>query len=73
MEEPAQRLLAGDRRTLSRLITLLEKGDLQAAEILKSIDPHTGRAYVIGVTGPPRRRKEHHCRPAHRASCAPRV
>lgn len=53
MEEPAQRLLAGDRRTLSKLITLLEQGDPHATEVLKSIDPHTGRAYVIGVTGPP--------------------
>ncbi len=53
MEEPAQRLLAGDRRTLARLITLLEQGDPNATEVLKSIDPHTGRAYVIGVTGPP--------------------
>ena len=53
MEEPAQRLLAGDRRTLARLITLLEQGDLHTADVLKSIDPHTGRAYVIGVTGPP--------------------
>ena len=53
MEEPAQRLLAGDRRTLARLITLLEQGDLHAADVLKSIDPHTGCAYVIGVTGPP--------------------
>ncbi len=52
MEEAVQRLLAGDRRTLSRLITLLEKGDLQAAGVLKSIDQHTGRAHVIGVTGP---------------------
>lgn len=53
MEEPAQKLLAGDRRTLSKLITLLEQGDPNAAEVLKSIDPNTGRAYVIGVTGPP--------------------
>ena len=53
MEEPAQRLLDGDRRTLSRLITLLEQGDPSAAGILESVDPHTGRAYVIGITGPP--------------------
>ena len=53
MEEAARRLLAGDQRTLSRLITLLERGELEAAAILKTIDPHTGGAYVIGITGPP--------------------
>ena len=53
MEEAARRLLAGDQRTLSRLITLVERGDPQAAGILKAIDPHTGGAYIIGITGPP--------------------
>lgn len=53
MEETAQRLLAGDQRTLSRLISLLERGDPQAAGVLKTIDPHTGGAYIIGITGPP--------------------
>ena len=53
MEEAARRLLAGDQRTLSRLITCLERGDLQAAGVLKTIDPHTGGAYIIGITGPP--------------------
>ena len=53
MEEAARRLLAGDQRTLSRLITLLERGEHQAAGVLKTIDPHTGGAYTIGITGPP--------------------
>ncbi len=53
MEEAAQRLLAGDHRILSRLISLLERGDPRAAGVLKAIDPHTGAAYVIGITGPP--------------------
>ena len=53
MEEAARRLLTGDQRALSRLITLLERGDLQAAEVLKTIDPHTGGSYIIGITGPP--------------------
>ena len=53
MEEAARRLLAGDQRTLSRLMSLLERGDPQAAGILKAIDPHTGGAHTIGITGPP--------------------
>ena len=53
MEEAARRLLAGDQRALSRLITLVERGEDQAAGVLKTIDPHTGGAYIIGITGPP--------------------
>ena len=53
MEEVAHSLLMGDQRTLSRLISLLERGDPQAAGVLKSVDPHTGKAYTIGITGPP--------------------
>ena len=53
MEEAAQQLLAGDQRTLSRLISLLERGEPEAAGVLKAVDPHTGRAYTIGITGPP--------------------
>ncbi len=53
MEEASRRLLAGDQRTLSRLISLLERGDPRAGRVLKAIDPHTGAAYAIGITGPP--------------------
>ena len=53
MEDAAHRLLAGDQRTLSRLISYLERGDPQAAGVLKTIDPHTGKAYIVGITGPP--------------------
>ena len=53
MEDAAHRLLAGDLRILSRLISLLERGDPQAAGVLKTVDPHTGGAYIVGITGPP--------------------
>ena len=53
MVQAAQRLLKGDRRALSRLISILERGDPQAAEIMRAIDAHTGNAYTIGITGPP--------------------
>ena len=53
MEEDVRRLVAGDQRALSRFISLLERGDPQAAKALKAIDPQTGTAYVIGITGPP--------------------
>ena len=35
------------------MISYLERGDPQAAGVLKTIDPHTGRAYIVGITGPP--------------------
>lgn len=53
MEDAARRLLGGDQRTLSRLISYLERGDPQSAGVLKAIDPHTGNAYIVGITGPP--------------------
>jgi len=45
--------LAGEQRALSRLITLLERGDPAASEAMKVVDGHTGRAYTVGITGPP--------------------
>ncbi|PKB84373.1 MAG: hypothetical protein BZY88_00085 [SAR202 cluster bacterium Io17-Chloro-G9] len=53
MEDLAQRLLAGDQRALSRLISSLERGDREAAGVMKTIDPGTGNSYTIGITGPP--------------------
>ena len=53
MSEIAERLLAGEQRALSRLITLLERGDPSAAEAMKVVDGQTGRAYTVGITGPP--------------------
>ena len=53
MSDTVQRLLQGDARALSRLITLLERGDPRAARVLQEVAPHTGRAYCVGLTGPP--------------------
>ncbi|MBM3942075.1 MAG: methylmalonyl Co-A mutase-associated GTPase MeaB [SAR202 cluster bacterium] len=53
MQEVVQRLLAGDQRTLSRLISLVERGEAEAAQVLQALDAHTGRAYTVGITGPP--------------------
>jgi LAO/AO transport system kinase len=43
----------GDRRALARAITLVENGDPDAYELIRELYPETGRAYTIGVTGPP--------------------
>jgi LAO/AO transport system kinase len=53
MMDVVQRLLAGDQRTLSRLITSLDQRDPAVLPVMKEIDRHTGRAYTIGITGPP--------------------
>jgi len=47
------KMLEGDERSLSRLISLVEREDSQVPEVMKSIHPHLGRAYSIGITGPP--------------------
>ena len=44
---------AGDRRALVRAITLVESSDPLAYELIRALYPETGRAYAIGVTGPP--------------------
>jgi GTPase len=44
---------AGDRRALARAITLVENGDPLASELVRELYPETGRAYAVGVTGPP--------------------
>jgi LAO/AO transport system kinase len=49
----AERLLAGDPRALARAISLIEDEDPSAADLVGAIFSRTGRAYLIGVTGPP--------------------
>jgi LAO/AO transport system kinase len=49
----ALRVLAGEHRAAARAITLIENGDPAAVPLAAELFPHTGRAMVIGVTGPP--------------------
>lgn len=46
-------LLAGSRRALARLLTQIENQQAGAHETLAALYPHTGRAWMIGVTGAP--------------------
>jgi LAO/AO transport system kinase len=52
-ESLAAGVRAGDRRALARAITLVENSDPLAYEVVRDLYPETGRAYAIGVTGPP--------------------
>jgi LAO/AO transport system kinase len=47
------RMLAGDRLALARLITRVENRMPGVAEIMRAVQPHLGRAHVLGITGPP--------------------
>jgi LAO/AO transport system kinase len=53
LETLAEGVRAGDRRALARAITLVENGDELAYDLVRDIYPETGRAYAVGVTGPP--------------------
>src|SRR6478752_2338438 len=48
-----ERLLAGDRRALARAISLVEDDDPEGWELVRAAYPHTGKAQVVGFTGPP--------------------
>jgi len=47
------RMLGGDRSALAKLLTLVENQDAETATILSLIHERCGRAYTIGITGPP--------------------
>ncbi|MHA1248197.1 MAG: methylmalonyl Co-A mutase-associated GTPase MeaB [Candidatus Thorarchaeota archaeon] len=53
IEELVDGVLAGRRRHLAKLITLIENEDPAAAEALSLLYRHTGRAHIVGITGPP--------------------
>jgi LAO/AO transport system kinase len=46
-------LLAGDRRALARLLTHIENRREGVEDALAALFPHTGRAWVVGITGAP--------------------
>src|SRR3989454_1031816 len=46
-------MLGGDRVALARLMTLVENRAPGLPALMSRLHPHTGRAHVIGITGPP--------------------
>lgn len=53
VSELIEKSLKGDKISIARLISMVERRDEYAPYIMEKIAPHTGRAYYIGVTGPP--------------------
>jgi LAO/AO transport system kinase len=51
--ELADKVLAGDRRAVARLLTVVENGGAKAREVIRYLYPHTGRAHLVGITGAP--------------------
>ena len=52
-ETLAAGIRSGDRRALARAITLVENGDPLAYSVVADVYPDTGKAYAVGLTGPP--------------------
>jgi len=53
VEKWVEHVRAGDVRAVSRAITAIENHQPEAEELLRLLFPHTGQAYLTGVTGTP--------------------
>jgi LAO/AO transport system kinase len=53
LDELTAGMRGGDRRALARAISLVENGDPLAYPLVRELYPETGKAAVVGVTGPP--------------------
>src|SRR4029077_12210043 len=49
----AAKVRGGDVRAISRAITAIENHLAEAEELLRELFPHTGKAYLTGITGAP--------------------
>jgi LAO/AO transport system kinase len=49
----ADRLVNGDKRALARGISLVENRDPEGDKLVAEVFPRTGKARVVGITGPP--------------------
>jgi LAO/AO transport system kinase len=52
-DELVEGVLAHHRRAIARAISLVENDGAGAQATLAALFPHTGRAHIVGVTGPP--------------------
>ncbi|MDQ3957366.1 MAG: methylmalonyl Co-A mutase-associated GTPase MeaB [Actinomycetota bacterium] len=53
LDELIQRALAGDRRSIARVISLVEDGGADLGRAMQALYPRTGSAYSVGITGAP--------------------
>jgi LAO/AO transport system kinase len=52
-ESLAERVIGGDKRALARAISLVENRDPEGDRLVAELYPRTGKARIVGVTGPP--------------------
>jgi LAO/AO transport system kinase len=52
-EDLTAKLLKGDRRAAAKLITTIENNPRDAKKVMREVYRHTGRAQIVGITGPP--------------------
>ena len=48
-----KKMLEGDKRACGKLISLVENDEQESEDIIRTLYPKTGRAHIIGITGPP--------------------
>src|SRR5215472_13249729 len=53
VDDWAGKILDGDVRAVSRAITAIENHATESEALLRNVFPHTGRAYLAGITGAP--------------------
>ena len=53
MSEWAEKIVAGDVRALARAATAVENRRPEAVPLMQELFPRTGRALLVGITGPP--------------------
>jgi len=52
-DELVAKLKAGDRRTIARLISLVEDASEELPDVIRAVSSLHGGAYTVGITGPP--------------------
>lgn len=53
MSEHLEKVRQGNKRAIARLITTVENDELAAQAVTTALYEHTGKAHIVGVTGPP--------------------
>ena len=53
MDDLVSAALSGDRHSIARLMSVMEKGDEEARHALARFYPYTGQARILGITGAP--------------------
>ncbi|MFP3189864.1 MAG: methylmalonyl Co-A mutase-associated GTPase MeaB [Thermoproteota archaeon] len=53
LEEIKAGILRGNRRAVAKAISMIEEGNKEIYEVIKDLKEYSGRAIVVGITGPP--------------------